>query len=142
TVPHLAFCAFQMMFAVITPALIAGAFAERMKFSAYVAFVLLWSTVVYDPVAHWVWAEKGWLAQRGALDFAGGTVVHLAAGVSALVCAVVLGKRTSWRRWRWWTPTLRPARGRSRGSRWSGRRGASRRRWGWPRGWWRDWWAS
>ena len=96
TVPHLAFCAFQMMFAVITPALIAGAFAERMKFSAYVAFVLLWSTLVYDPVAHWVWAEKGWLAQRGALDFAGGTVVHLSAGASALVCAVVLGKRTGY----------------------------------------------
>jgi Amt family ammonium transporter len=96
TVPHLAFCAFQMMFAVITPALIAGAFAERMKFSAYAAFVLLWSTLVYDPVAHWVWAEKGWLAQMGALDFAGGTVVHLAAGVSALVAAIVLGKRTGY----------------------------------------------
>ena len=96
SVPHLAFCAFQMMFAVITPALIAGAFAERMKFSAYVAFVLLWSTLVYDPVAHWVWAEHGWLAQRGALDFAGGTVVHLAAGASALVCALVLGKRTGY----------------------------------------------
>src|SRR6185369_13227425 len=68
----------------------------RMKFSAYVAFVLLWSTLVYDPVAHWIWAEKGWLAQRGALDFAGGTVVHLAAGISALVCALVLGKRTGY----------------------------------------------
>src|SRR6185369_15036525 len=68
----------------------------RMKFSAYVAFVLLWSTLVYDPVAHWIWAEKGWLAQRGALDFAGGTVVHLAAGISALVCAIVLGKRTGY----------------------------------------------
>ena len=96
TVPELSFCAFQMMFAVITPALIAGAFAERMKFSAYALFVLLWSTLVYDPVAHWVWAEKGWLAQMGALDFAGGTVVHLAAGISALVCAVVLGKRTGY----------------------------------------------
>jgi ammonium transporter, Amt family len=96
TVPHLAFCAFQMMFAVITPALIAGAFAERMKFSAYAVFVLAWSTLVYDPVAHWVWAEKGWLAQMGALDFAGGTVVHLAAGVSALVCALVLGKRAGY----------------------------------------------
>jgi len=95
-VPELSFCAFQMMFAVITPALIAGAFAERMKFSAYALFVLLWSTLVYDPVAHWVWAEKGWLAQMGALDFAGGTVVHLAAGISALVCAVVLGKRTGY----------------------------------------------
>jgi Amt family ammonium transporter len=96
SVPSLAFCAFQMMFAVITPALIAGAFAERMRFSAYAIFVLLWSTLVYDPVAHWVWAEKGWLAQMGALDFAGGTVVHLAAGISALVCAVVMGKRTGY----------------------------------------------
>jgi Amt family ammonium transporter len=93
TVPMLAFVAFQMMFAVITPALISGAFAERMKFSAYVAFVLLWSTLVYDPVAHWVWADGGWLAKMHALDFAGGTVVHLTAGVSALVCALVLGKR-------------------------------------------------
>ncbi len=96
SVPHLAFCAFQMMFAVITPALIAGAFAERMRFPAYVAFTLLWTTLVYDPVAHWVWAEGGWLAKLGALDFAGGTVVHLAAGISALVCAVVLGKRTGY----------------------------------------------
>ncbi|WP_441291067.1 ammonium transporter [Sorangium sp. KYC3313] len=96
TVPHLAFAAFQMMFAVITPALIAGAFAERMRFSAYLVFILLWSTLVYDPVAHWVWAEKGWLFEMGALDFAGGTVVHLAAGVSALICALVLGKRTGY----------------------------------------------
>jgi Amt family ammonium transporter len=96
SVPGLAFAAYQMMFAVITPAVIAGAFAERMKFSAYAVFVLLWSTLVYDPVAHWVWAEKGWLAQMGALDFAGGTVVHLAAGISALVCAIVLGKRTGY----------------------------------------------
>jgi Amt family ammonium transporter len=93
TVPALAFVAYQMMFAVITPALISGAFAERMKFSAYVAFVLLWSTFVYDPVAHWVWADGGWLLKLGALDFAGGTVVHLTAGVSALVCAIVIGKR-------------------------------------------------
>ncbi len=93
TVPTLAFVAFQMMFAVITPALISGAFAERMKFSAYLLFTLLWSTFVYDPVAHWVWAEGGWLLKLGALDFAGGTVVHLTAGVSALVCAIVLGKR-------------------------------------------------
>ncbi len=96
TVPHLAFCAFQMMFAVITPALIAGAFAERMRFAAYALFVVLWSTLVYDPVAHWVWAEGGWLFKMGALDFAGGTVVHLAAGISALVCALVLGKRTGY----------------------------------------------
>jgi Amt family ammonium transporter len=93
TVPALAFCAFQMMFAVITPALISGAFAERMKFSAYVVFILAWSTLVYDPVAHWVWADGGWLANMGALDFAGGTVVHLTAGMSALVCALVIGKR-------------------------------------------------
>ena len=94
--PHLAFCAFQMMFAVITPALIAGAFAERIRFPAYVVFVILWSTLVYDPVAHWVWAENGWLFKLGALDFAGGTVVHVAAGASALVCALVLGKRTGY----------------------------------------------
>jgi Amt family ammonium transporter len=93
TVPALAFVAFQMMFAVITPALISGAFAERMKFSAYVVFILAWSTLVYDPVAHWVWAEGGWLFKLGALDFAGGTVVHLTAGMSALVCALVIGKR-------------------------------------------------
>ena len=93
TVPALAFVAFQMMFAIITPALISGAFAERMKFSAYVAFILLWSTLVYDPVAHWVWADGGWLFKMGALDFAGGTVVHLTAGMSALVCAFVIGKR-------------------------------------------------
>ena len=93
TVPAFAFCAFQMMFAVITPALISGAFAERMKFSAYVVFILAWSTFVYDPVAHWVWADGGWLFKMGALDFAGGTVVHLTAGASALVCALMVGPR-------------------------------------------------
>ncbi|HSO38359.1 MAG TPA: ammonium transporter [Labilithrix sp.] len=93
SVPTLAFVAFQMMFAVITPALISGAFAERMKFSAYVAFVLAWSIFVYVPVAHWVWAEEGWLFKLGALDFAGGTVVHLTAGASALVCALMIGRR-------------------------------------------------
>ncbi len=93
TVPTLAFVAFQMMFAVITPALISGAFAERMKFTSYLLFTLLWSTLVYDPVAHWVWADGGWLLKMGALDFAGGTVVHLTAGASALVCALVMGKR-------------------------------------------------
>src|SRR5579883_2565808 len=98
TVPALAFAAFQMMFAVITPALISGAFAERMKFGAYVAFTLAWSTLVYVPVAHWVWADGGWLMKLGALDFAGGTVVHLTAGVSALVCAVVVGKRAGYPR--------------------------------------------
>lgn len=100
TVPTLAFVAFQMMFAVITPALISGAFAERMKFSAYIAFILLWSTLVYDPVAHWVWADGGWLFKLGALDFAGGTVVHLTAGLSALVCALVMGKRVGYPRHR------------------------------------------
>jgi len=96
SVPHLAFMAFQMMFAGITPALISGAFAERMRFGAYTAFILLWSTLVYDPVAHWVWADGGWLLKMGALDFAGGTVVHLTAGLSALVCAILIGKRLGW----------------------------------------------
>jgi Amt family ammonium transporter len=81
------------MFAIITPALIAGAYAERMKFSAYCVFTLAWATLVYDPLAHWVWGTGGWLLERGALDFAGGTVVHLSSGVAALVCAVVVGKR-------------------------------------------------
>lgn len=93
TIPHLLFCAFQLMFAIITPALISGAFAERLKFSSYVVFTLLWTTLVYDPLCHWVWGPGGWLAARGALDFAGGTVVHLSSGVSALVFAIVLGKR-------------------------------------------------
>jgi Amt family ammonium transporter len=93
TVPHLLFMMYQGMFAVITPALISGAFAERMKFSAYCLFTLLWTTLVYDPLAHWVWHPDGWLAKLGALDFAGGTVVHLSSGVSALVVALVLGRR-------------------------------------------------
>ena len=93
SVPHLGFMAFQMMFAGITPALISGAFAERIRFGAYALFVVLWSTLVYDPVAHWVWADGGWLMKMGALDFAGGTVVHLTAGISALVCAKLIGKR-------------------------------------------------
>ncbi len=93
SVPTLAFVAFQMMFAIIAPALISGAFAERMKFSAYVLFIMFWSLLVYVPVAHWVWAEDGWLFKLGALDFAGGTVVHLTAGASALVCAIMVGKR-------------------------------------------------
>ena len=92
TVPHQAFMVFQMMFAVITPALITGAFAERKRFKAFVVFTLLWATFVYDPVAHWVWGG-GWLGQLGALDFAGGTVVHITSGVSALVAALVLGRR-------------------------------------------------
>jgi len=93
TIPHTAFMTYQMMFAVITPALISGAFAERKRFSAFVVFTLLWSTFVYDPVAHWVWAEGGWIRNLGAIDFAGGTVVHITSGVSALVCAQVLGRR-------------------------------------------------
>jgi Amt family ammonium transporter len=93
TIPHQAFMVYQCMFAIITPALISGAFAERMKFSAYVAFVLLWATLVYDPIAHWVWSEDGWLLKMGALDFAGGTVVHISSGISALICVLVMGKR-------------------------------------------------
>ncbi|MBA2448240.1 MAG: ammonium transporter [Chloroflexi bacterium] len=93
TIPHYAFMAFQMMFAVITPALITGAFAERKRFKAFVLFSLLWATFVYDPMAHWVWGTGGWLKTLGALDFAGGTVVHISSGVSALVAALVLGHR-------------------------------------------------
>ncbi len=93
TIPHQLFMMFQMMFAVITPALIVGAFAERIKFSGFLIFVLLWSTFIYDPMAHWVWGKGGWLADLGALDFAGGTVIHITAGVSALVFALMLGKR-------------------------------------------------
>ncbi|MEM7183966.1 MAG: ammonium transporter [Spirochaetota bacterium] len=84
---------FQGMFAIITPALISGAIAERVKLSAYTLFILLWATLVYDPVAHWVWADNGWLLKRGALDFAGGTVVHLISGIAGLACALVIGKR-------------------------------------------------
>jgi Amt family ammonium transporter len=93
TIPHQAFMIFQMMFAIITPALIVGAFAERMKFSALILFTLLWATFAYDPLAHWVWGDGGWLKKLGALDFAGGTVVHISSGVSALVCALVIGRR-------------------------------------------------
>jgi Amt family ammonium transporter len=93
TIPHEAFAVFQMMFAVITPALITGAFAERKRFAAFALFTVLWATLVYDPIAHWVWAKGGWLNGLGALDFAGGTVVHISSGVAALVCAWVLGPR-------------------------------------------------
>ena len=93
TIPHQVFMIYQCMFAVITPALITGAFAERMKFKAYLVFMLLWSTLVYDPVAHWVWGTGGWLRNMGALDFAGGTVVHISSGVSALVAALMIGQR-------------------------------------------------
>jgi Amt family ammonium transporter len=93
TIPALSFMAFQMMFAIITPALITGAFAERKRFKAMVVFTLLWATLVYAPVAHWVWGVGGWLREYGALDFAGGTVVHITAGIAALVAAMMLGKR-------------------------------------------------
>jgi len=93
TVPQTAFMLYQCMFAVITPALISGAVAERMRFSAYVIFCLAWSILVYCPVAHWVWSPNGWVHALGALDFAGGTVVHINAGVAALVAAILVGKR-------------------------------------------------
>lgn len=93
TVPHLAFMVFQCMFAIITPALITGAFAERMKFSAFLIFVILWATFVYNPMAHWVWGVGGWIGKMGALDFAGGTVVHISSGASALAAAIFIGKR-------------------------------------------------
>jgi len=98
TIPHMAFMIYQAMFAVITPALIAGAFAERMKFSAFLIFTLLWSTLVYDPVAHWVWGTGGWLRNLGVLDFAGGIVVHITSGISALAAALVIGKRRGYLR--------------------------------------------
>lgn len=93
TVPHQAFMIFQMMFAVITPALITGAFAERFKFSTYVVFLFVWSTLVYAPLAHWVWGVNGWIRNLGALDFAGGLVVHVSSGLSALAAAIIVGKR-------------------------------------------------
>jgi ammonium transporter, Amt family len=93
TIPHSVFMIFQCMFAVITPALIVGAFAERIKFSAFLLFTILWSTFVYDPLGHWVWGMGGWLKNLGALDFAGGIVVHTSSGVSALVMALLIGKR-------------------------------------------------
>jgi len=93
TIPHSVFMIFQCMFAVITPALIVGAFAERIKFSAFLLFTILWATFVYDPLGHWVWGMGGWLKNLGALDFAGGIVVHTSSGVSALVMAILIGKR-------------------------------------------------
>lgn len=98
TIPHLAFMIYQAMFAVITPALISGAIAERMKFSAYLFFILLWTTIVYDPVAHWVWGTGGWLKNMGVLDFAGGIVVHATSGISALAAALYIGKRKNYLR--------------------------------------------
>jgi Amt family ammonium transporter len=98
TIPLQAHSMFQLMFAIITPALISGAIVERMKFPAYVLFILLWATFVYDPLAHWVWGAGGWLQAKGALDFAGGTVVHISAGFSALVAAMMLGPRKDFKR--------------------------------------------
>ncbi|MBV8961238.1 MAG: ammonium transporter [Actinobacteria bacterium] len=96
TIPALAFCGYQMMFDIITPALITGATADRLRFRAYVLFIGLWSVLVYSPVAHWVFSPTGWLFKRGALDFAGGTVVHINAGIAALALIFVLGKRKGW----------------------------------------------
>ena len=93
TIPHMTFMVYQMMFAIITPALITGAFAERVKFSTFLVFMILWTSIVYDPLAHWVWGVKGWMRELGALDFAGGTVVHISSGASALVAAIMFGKR-------------------------------------------------
>jgi Amt family ammonium transporter len=93
TIPQSLFAAFQMMFAVITPALITGAFVERVRFKSFLLFSLLWATLVYDPLCHWVWGQGGWLKNLGVLDFAGGTVVHIAAGFSALAFALVIGPR-------------------------------------------------
>ncbi|WP_041938807.1 MULTISPECIES: ammonium transporter [Frankia] len=95
-IPYVVFVAFQLMFAIITPALITGSIADRMKFSAFAVFVPLWSVLVYSPIAHWVWSANGWLFKRGAMDFAGGTVVHANAGIAAIVLALVLGKRAGW----------------------------------------------
>ncbi len=95
TIPHQVFMIFQAMFAIITPALIIGAFAERMKFSAFLVFTLLWATFVYDPICHWVWGIGGWIRNMGALDFAGGTVVHINAGIAALATALFIGRRKS-----------------------------------------------
>jgi ammonium transporter, Amt family len=98
TIPHQLFMVYQMMFAVITPALITGAFAERIKFPTFAVFALVWATIVYDPIAHWVWAKDGWLRNLGALDFAGGTVVHISSGISALVFALAIGRRSGYPR--------------------------------------------
>ena len=96
TIPETVYMMFQMTFAIITPALIAGAFADRMKFSALCIFMTLWSLLVYSPIAHWVWSPSGWANQLGILDFAGGTVVHINAGIAGLMCALVLGKRVGY----------------------------------------------
>ena len=97
TIPHGLFAMFQLMFAIITPAIITGSCVERFKFPAFIAFVLIWTTFVYDPLAHWVWGAGGWLAALGALDFAGGTVVHISSGIAGLVAVLVVGKRRDYR---------------------------------------------
>lgn len=93
TIPHIVFVLFQCMFAVITPALIIGAYAERIKFRGFLIFTILWAIIVYNPIAHWVWSADGWLYKMGTIDFAGGTVVHINAGIAALVTALMIGKR-------------------------------------------------
>lgn len=98
TIPHVLFMLFQMMFAVITPALITGAFAERFKFKTYLVFLVLWFTFVYCPIAHWVWGQGGWIKNLGGLDFAGGLVVHISSGISALIATLVVGKRIGWKK--------------------------------------------
>lgn len=98
TIPHQLFMLFQMMFAVITPALITGAFAERFKFKTFLIFLIIWFTVVYCPLAHWVWGQGGWIKEMGGLDFAGGLVVHIASGMSALAATLMIGKRIGWKK--------------------------------------------
>ncbi len=98
TIPHILFMIYQCMFAVITPALITGAFAERMKFGPFIVFSLIWAIVVYNPVCHWIWGSGGWLGAKGALDFAGGLVVHLTSGAAALAAAIILGPRQGFRK--------------------------------------------
>lgn len=98
TIPHQLFMLFQMMFAVITPALITGAFAERFKFKTYLLFLVIWFTLVYCPLAHWVWGQGGWIKEMGGLDFAGGLVVHIASGMSALAATLIIGKRLGWKK--------------------------------------------
>ncbi|MEN6317652.1 MAG: ammonium transporter [Syntrophaceae bacterium] len=108
TIPHSAFMIFQAMFAVITPALIIGTYAERMKFSAFLIFTVLWATFVYDPLGHWVWGTGGWLKGLGALDFAGGIVVHTSSGISALMLAILIGKRVGYGKGAAFTPHNMP----------------------------------
>ncbi len=98
TIPQLVFMIYQCMFAIITPALITGAFAERMKFGPFIIFSLLWAVIVYNPVCHWIWGSGGWLAQRGVLDFAGGLVVHLTSGAAALAAAIIIGPRKGFKK--------------------------------------------